>query len=119
MVVDVINTTNLNLKKSNPQSIKDIYKHDCLIVDFSAKMKIIVKQIKVFLNRNMYSHKKVVVNTNKGKKIIRVLFNYLSKNPKKYINSELLKEDQKERVVADFIAGMTDRYAINLYKKIK
>jgi len=44
---------------------------------------------------------------------------YLLKNPKKYINKELLKKELKERVVADFIAGMTDRYAINLYKKIK
>ena len=39
MVVDVINTTNKNLKKSNPQSINDIYKQDRLIVDFSDKMK--------------------------------------------------------------------------------
>jgi len=43
----------------------------------------------------------------------------LSKNPKKYINEELVKKAPKERVVADFIAGMTDRYAINLHKKIK
>ena len=42
----------------------------------------------------------------------------MSKNPKKYINKELLKREQKERVVADFIAGMTDRYAINLHKQI-
>ena len=44
---------------------------------------------------------------------------YLSKDPNKYINRELLKKELKERAVADFIAGMTDRYAINLYKKIK
>ena len=83
MVVDVINTTNKNLKKSNPQSINDIYKQDRLIVDFSDKMKKIDKQIKDFLKSNMYNHKKVVVNTNKGKKIINDLFKYLSKNPKK------------------------------------
>ena len=119
MVVDVINTTNRNLKKYNPQSIKDIYKQDHLIVDFSDKMKKVDMQIKDFLRHNMYNHKKVIINTNKGKRIIKVLFNYLSKNPKKYINEELLKKEPKERVVADFIAGMTDRYAINLHKKIK
>ncbi len=119
MVVDVINTTNRNLKKYNPQSIKDIYKQDHLIVDFSDKIKKIDMQIKDFLRHNMYNHKKVIINTNKGKRIIKVLFNYLSKNPKKYINDELLKKELKERVVADFIAGMTDRYAINLHKKIK
>ena len=119
MVVDVINTTNRNLKKYNPQSIKDIYKQDHLIVDYSDKMKKVDMQIKNFLKRNMYDHKKVIINTNKGKRIIKVLFNYLLKNPKKYINDELLKKELKERVVADFIAGMTDRYAINLHKKIK
>ena len=119
MVVDVINTTNKNLKKNNPQSINDIYKQDRLIVDFSDKMKIIDKQIKDFLKRNMYNHKKVIVNTNKGKKIINDLFKYLSKNHKKHINDELFKKEKKERVIADFIAGMTDRYAINLHKKIK
>ncbi len=119
MVVDVINTTNRNLKKYNPQSIKDIYKQDHLIVDYSDKMKKVDMQIKNFLKHNMYDHKKVIINTNKGKRIIKVLFNYLLKNPKKYINDELLKKELKERVVADFIAGMTDRYAINLHKKIK
>jgi len=119
MVVDVINTANINLKKYKPQTIKDIYKQDRLIVDFSDKMKKTVMHIKNFLTQNMYNHKKVIVNTNKGKKIIKNLFNYLSKNPKKYISDESLKKKQKERVIADFIAGMTDRYAINLYKKIK
>ena len=119
MVLDVINTTNKNLEKSSPQSINDIYKQDYLIVDFSDKMKMIDKQIKDFLKCNMYNHKKVVVNTNKGKKIINDLFKYLSGNPRKHINKYLFKNEHKERVIADFIAGMTDRYAINLHKKIK
>jgi len=119
MVVDVIHTTNKNLKKSNPQSINDIYRQDCLMVDFSDEMKKVDKQIKDFLKINMYNHKKVMVNTNKGKKIISDLFVYLTKNPLKYINKALFKNEIKERVVADFIAGMTDRYAINLHKKIK
>jgi len=119
MVNDVIKTTNQNLKRNNPQSIKDIYNQDRFIVEFSSKMKNIDRQIKEFLKLNMYNHKSVVVNTNKGKKIINDLFRFLLKNPKKYINNDLFKDQQKERAIADFIAGMTDRYAINLYKKIK
>ena len=119
MVIDVISTTNKNLKRSNPQLIDDIYNDEIMIVDFSQKMKIIVGQIKSFLKINMYNHKKVIVNTNKGKKIIKELFIYLLKNPKKHINKYLFKDETKERVVADFIAGMTDRYAINLHNKIK
>ena len=119
MVVDVINTTNKNLKKSSPQSINDIYKQDRLIINFSDKMKMIDKQIKDFLKRNMYNHKKVIVNTDRGKRIINDLFKYLLKNSRKHISEDLFKREQKERVIADFIAGMTDRYAINLHKKIK
>ncbi len=119
MVIDVINTTNKNLKRINPKSSNDIYKQDHLIVDFSDGMKMTINQIKDFLKRNMYNHSQVIVNTNRGKKIISDLFKYLSKKPAKHISKDLFKKEQKERVIADFIAGMTDRYAINLYKKIK
>jgi len=119
MVLDVVKTTNKNLKKINPQSIKDIYKQDRLIVDFSDKMKNIDNQIKDFLSTYMYNHKKVVDNTNKGRKIIKDLFIYLSNKPHKYIGKFFFKDEMKERVIADFVAGMTDRYAINLHRNIK
>jgi len=119
MVIDVINTTNKNLKLRNPQTVNDIYKQDCLMVDFSDKMKKMDKQIKEFLKHNMYNHKKVITSANKGKRIINDLFKYLLKNPKKYILENMFQNEHKERVIADFVAGMTDRYAINLHKKIK
>jgi len=119
MVTDVINTTKENLKKIKPKTIYDIYKQDHLIVDFSKEIKELDKQIKDFLKRNMYNHKKVITNTKRGQKIIKDLFMYLSKNPKTHINKEILKSNKKERAIADFIAGMTDRYAINLHKKIR
>ena len=119
MVNDVILTTNKNLKKYKPKSINDIYLQNDLMVSFSKKMKKVDNIIKEFLKNKMYNHKKVLVNTNKGKKIIKSLFSHLSKKPNKYISNDLLNRGVKERVVSDFIAGMTDRYAINLYKKIK
>ena len=118
MVIDVINTTDKNLKKVKPRTVNDIYKQNRLIVDFSDKMKVLDRQIKDFLKANMYNHKKVIANTNRGKKIIYDLFKHLLKNPKKYISKDLFLNERKERVIADFIAGMTDRYAINLHKKI-
>ena len=44
------------------------------------------------------------------------LFDYINKKPNKFITNKIIK---KERGVCDFIAGMTDRYAINLYNSIK
>ena len=119
MVVDVINTTKKNIKKYKLKSINDIYKQNNKIFNFSYKTQEIEYQVKDFVKKKMYINKKVIKNTNKGKKIIKDLFKYLLKNSKRYINSELFKKDQKERLIADFIAGMTDRFAINLYEKIK
>ena len=82
-------------------------------------MKKIDNEIKEFLKHYMYNHKKVIISANKGKIIINDLFKHLLKNSKKYINKNMFKNDDKERVIADFVAGMTDRYAINLHKKIK
>jgi len=119
MVTDVIKTTNKNIKKYNLTSINEVYKMNRLIVDFSPEIKKLDSIIKIFLNHRMYNNKKVIINTNKGKKIIKDLFIYLSKNSDRYIEKKLMKTRQKERVISDFIAGMTDRYAINLHKKIK
>ena len=119
MVNDVIKNSTKNLRKSKPKSINDIYNQKYPIIDFSYKMKKIDKEIKSFLKNNMYNHKKVIINTNKGKKIIKDLFKYLIKNHYRYINKNLFRNEKKERVITDFIAGMTDRYAINLHKKIK
>ena len=66
----------------------------------------------------MYNNKYVLLKNNKGKFIIKKLFNEISKKPKKYLNKEQLKKG-KYIAIADYISGMTDRYAINLYNNIK
>ncbi|MBO6486204.1 MAG: deoxyguanosinetriphosphate triphosphohydrolase, partial [Pelagibacteraceae bacterium] len=50
---------------------------------------------------------------------IKTLFSKIKKNPKKFIKKEAFYNGSKERNICDFIAGMTDRYAINLYNSIK
>jgi dGTPase len=66
----------------------------------------------------MYNNKNVLAKNNKGKLIIKKLFNKINQNPKKFISKEQLSVD-KYRAISDFISGMTDRYAINLYNNIK
>ena len=82
-------------------------------------MRVFDKKIKSFLKRKMYFHKNVRVNTKQGKKIINRLFTSIKNNPKGYINVSKYDKSNIDRSICDFIAGMTDRYAINLYKKIK
>jgi dGTPase len=119
MVTDIIENIKKNINKHKIKSLNNIYICNKPIVCFSSKMKEIDSQIKLFLNHNMYNNKYVLKKTDEGKKIIKNLFNNLNKNPKKYIRNELLKTDVKERVIADFIAGMTDRFAINLNRNFE
>jgi dGTPase len=67
----------------------------------------------------MYFHKEVNSKTSFGRNVINALFKKLKKNPKKFINIKKYSNSNTERVICDYIAGMTDRYAINLYEQIK
>ncbi len=119
MVKDIIKTTQQNIKKFKINNLNDVYKSKYPIVTFSPKMRDFDKKMKSFLRRKMYFHKKVEVKTNNGKKIIYKLFSTIKKNPNRYINVSKYDKSNLARVICDFIAGMTDRYAINLYNKIK
>jgi len=119
MVKDIINNTKKNLKKEKPKNIKDVYNANIDLVCFSEKMKKFDSSIKDFLKNRMYNSKDVLKKTKKGKQIISFLFFAIKKDPKKFLKKNIKKLTNKERNVSDFIAGMTDRFAINLYNKIK
>ena len=119
MVKDLIITTQKNIKKNKVKNLNDVLKSKYPLVAFSNKMKKFDKKIKKFLRNKMYYHKNVKSNTNQGKIIIKKLFLSIRKNPNKYLNVSKYDKTNVARSISDFIAGMTDRYAINLYKKIK
>ena len=118
MVSDVIETTKKNLKKNKILNLTDVYNAKNQIVTFSDKMKKFDNQIKSFLKKKMYFHRKVHLKTNLGRNIIKKLFVKIRKNPKKFITN-IRNNSDLERAICDYIAGMTDRYAINLYNKIQ
>ena len=117
MVKNLIKNTINNLKVNKIKSINDIYKNEKPIVSFSNEYSDIEKEIRFFLRSKMYSNKKVLIKNNKGKKIIKDLFYTINKRPSKFLSKEQLKKD-KHRAIADFISGMTDRFAIKLHKNI-
>ena len=119
MVKDIIINTKKNIKKNNIKSINDVYKSQYPIVYFSKKMSLFDVNIKRFLKEKMYYHKSVIKKTSYGKQVIKGLFLKIKKNPKKYININNIKKSDLDRSICDFIAGMTDRFAINLYNKSK
>ena len=119
MVSDVILTTNKNIKTYKIRNLNDIYKTKNQLVTFSDKMNNFDIKIKKFLKQKMYFHRNVNSKTNYGRNIIGKLFIKIRRNPKKYINIKKYSSSNLERIICDYIAGMTDRYAINLYNQIK
>ncbi len=118
MIKDLIKNTKNNLRLNKVKNYKDINKTSFSMVDFSEKIKNSENEIRFFLKTKMYNNKNVLIKNDKGKIIIKRLFNKIIKNPKKFIKNIQLAND-KYRNISDFISGMTDRYAINLYNNIK
>ena len=119
MVRDVIVTTKKNIRFYRIKNLNDIYKTKNQLVTFSNNMKKFDKQIKKFLRQNMYFNNKVNSRTNYGRKVILKLFTKIKKKPRQFINIKKYNNSNIERIICDYIAGMTDRYAINLYNQIK
>ena len=119
MVNDIILNTKKNIKNQKINSLDDIYRSKNLIVSFSKEMQLFDTSIKSFLKERMYLSKNVLKKTNNGKRVIKVLFAKINKNPSKFIKKSLYQKKNIERNICDFIAGMTDRYAINLYNSLK
>ena len=118
LVSDVIRTTSLNIKREKIKSIKNVYKTKIKLVTFSNEMRLFDKEIKFFLNKKMYNNPVVLNKTKQGSIIISSLFKKIREKPSKFIKINELKMFTIERRICDFIAGMTDRYAINLYKSL-
>ena len=126
-VVDLIDTTRNNLEKAKPNSIDSIRNNENELAHFSDEMKQMNLELKQFLRKQMYAHYRVHRMSAKATHIIQQLFNAFVNDPKllnpKYQQIVQQKEAKnaelgKARAVADYIAGMTDRYAIAEYGKI-
>ncbi len=90
-------------------------------VSFSPEMTDKNKQLRAYLFKNFYSHNDIYRMNKKGQLIIRNLFTAFSEDPKLLpdnFKNRIDKPDTKERVVADYIAGMTDTYAKKEFQTI-
>ena len=118
-LVDDLCRTSLSLiKLSKPKTVDEVRLNDPMI-DFSTEMEEKQLELKQFLRKSLYLHPKVREMTDKAAKTIEGLFELymddLSLIPSDY---QSIGKEEKPRVIADYIAGMTDRYAIREYKKL-
>ena len=105
MVNDIITNTKKKIKKEKIKSIQDVYNNKNLIVTFSKEMNLFDISIKSFLKERMYFSSNVFLK--------------IKKKPSKFLKKSIYQKKNFERNICDFIAGMTDRYAINLYNSLK
>tara|TARA_B100001057_G_scaffold14116_1_gene13395 strand:+ start:353 stop:1471 length:1119 start_codon:yes stop_codon:yes gene_type:complete len=118
MIRDLLSNTEKNIKKLKIKSLKDILRSNQSIVCFSKKIKNSEQEIRFFLRNKMYDNRSVLNRNQRGKVVIKKLFNIINLNPRKFLTKDQLTQD-RYRAISDFISGMTDRYAINLYNDNK
>lgn len=123
MVNDVIKQSQENLVRIKPKSINDIYHAKQTIVTFSPTMTIHEKELKNFLYKNLYYHDQILDRRNRAKYIVQKLFDCYYNNPAKMPESwhhktVYLTDQELARLIADFLSGMTDHYALREYHRL-
>lgn len=119
-VTDLINETEKKIKQLKIKSCPDVKKCDERLAVFSREMQALRKPLREFLIKKLYCHYRVVRMSSKAKRFIEELFNVYNKNPEQlppHIEKRIAR-DGTRRAVCDYIAGMTDRYALDEYKKL-
>jgi dGTPase len=118
MVTDLINNSIEQINLNNISSIEKVHNASKEIIIFSEKTNNLIKNIKSFLFNNMYKHAHIQKWSEESKIILNTIFIYYMKNYNK-IEKNFNNSNSKERNISDYISGMTDKYAIDLYSSIK
>lgn len=118
LVTDLAEESLRNIRRADPTSIDDVRNAPPLIA-FSAGIREEQQELKVFLRRNLYQHYKVQRMANKARRIVRELFQSFMAEPRLLPPEfQARAEGDTARAIADYIAGMTDRYAIREHRRI-
>jgi len=123
-VRDLVETTRKNVQELAPKNIDDIRNHEGTLAGFSPEMKIKHKGLKSFLREYMYDTSNIKRMEHKAREILRRLFDafleeptLLPKSVQKHLD-EAKKSGNETRIVCDYIAGMTDRFAVDVHNDL-
>ena len=125
-VIDLVETSLVNLEQANPDSIDAVRHHGDALITFSDNMREKNLELKRFLRTHLYRHYRVHRMSAKAARTVTALFEAYIDDPRlmpteaqqQLSQLELLNgKDGRARAVADYIAGMTDRYAIAEYER--
>ncbi|HLS21116.1 MAG TPA: deoxyguanosinetriphosphate triphosphohydrolase [Paenalcaligenes sp.] len=118
LVVDLTETTRENIARHQPQSVDEV-RNLPLLAAFSPEVRAQATALKQFLHANLYRHSRVLRMGHKARRIVRELFETFFHDPR-LLSPEYRREDPAEqaRAISDYIAGMTDRYAISEHRAL-
>jgi dGTPase len=120
-VTDLIQATVRRLAERTIRSVEDVRACPERLVGFSDGMAALRRPLKVFLWGHLYQHYRVTRMADKAKRFLTELFQLYVEKPKLLPNttrSRIERGEKVERVVCDYIAGMTDRYCLEEYRKL-
>lgn len=118
LIMDVTQTTLTRLRQSQPLNADDVRRGPA-IVAFSDEMRLQANELKAFLLRELYRHYQVARMTNKARRIVRCLFETFLDEPALLPPAcRCADKIEQARVIADYIAAMTDRFAIIEYRRV-
>jgi dGTPase len=120
MVTDMVEATDKRIKESKVKSPLDIQKLKSNVIGYSEEMQRRNRELKDFLYKNLYRHYRVVRMQVKAENLITDLFNAYRAEPTMLPNTiqDTINVRGLERTICDYIAGMTDRYAIEEHQKL-
>ena len=120
MISDIIINIKKNIELEQVTNLRQIRSLKKPIVNFSNEMKSNVESVRNFLSERMYSHESIIDMSKNAHQIVTFLYNFLINAEHRTLNElkiDLNRDDSKNRIVCDFIAGMTDNYARTIYEK--
>ena len=123
MVEDVIVTTRANLARTGPQSADAVRASGETMVTFSTEMAAAEKELKTFLYAHLYRHPEVMRVRADAEQIVKDLFDVYFNDPRAMPDGwreglDRAEDRIKARSVADFLAGMTDTYALKEHRRL-
>ncbi len=119
-VTDLIETTHRRLSDGAIGDVSDVRKHPAKLVGFSTSMAALKREMEAFLRKNLYEHHRTLKMAEKAKRFIREVFGEYSRNPRMLPPAfqSRMDSDGKARVICDYVAGMTDRFCQDEYKRL-
>ena len=123
VVSDLMRATEQRLAAVAPESVDDVRTCGQQLVGFSDEVREQHLSLKQFLRENLYRHEHVVAMTDRAKQTVRSLFeaymNDVHAMPDEFaVRAESTAMEERARTVADYIAGMTDRFAIREHERL-